>query len=310
MIGLIHKTIVDKFPDIVGGIDTSLSFLKYSTPTSGGSLNDKVIFLVFKDKEKVPFLCIKTVRNYDAKEVIVQNFNNLKKLNILTVGSSYSHLFAQALYLHDDGENIFSIETSCNGRRMKLNKKKLKDVVAEYIDFQEYIAKRNSKITTDAKEFVKEMIAQSELKELDKEELLRFVTSLPLVNIKLPRLIQHGDLTEDNMLLSKNGLCIIDYDFVGITDIPGFDLFGLFNRYNKHETKKLCYEYLPEYFERIGAELEGNKYEGLFFLYYFIERTLRKPHPLKSESAKRIISDFKKSDLLTSQDVAFVRPTS
>jgi len=290
---LIHKTIVDKLPDLVDGAGGPLSFLKYSTPTSGKSLNDKVIFFVFKPREKVPFLCVKTVRSYDAKETIVRNFDNLKKINTLTASSPYFDLFAQALYLHDDGENIFSIETICPGKRIKLNKKKLSFVVAEYIGFQEYLAKNSSESVSDIKDFVKEIISKSKLKELDQQKLLQFTETLPLDNVKLPRLIQHGDVTEDNILLSKKRLCIIDYDFVGVTDLPGFDLFGLFSRFNQSEVKELCYKYFPKYFSRIDVDVESNKYKGLLFLYFLIERILRKPHPLENESAEKIISDFK-----------------
>ncbi|MBT6048115.1 MAG: phosphotransferase [Candidatus Scalindua sp.] len=293
MMQLIHKTIVDKLPDLVDGAGGPLSFLKYSTPTSGKSLNDKVIFFVFKPREKVPFLCVKTVRSYDAREIIIRNFDNLKKINTLTASSPYFDLFAQALYLHDDGENIFSIETICPGKRIKLNKKKLSFVVAEYIGFQEYLAKNSSESVSDIKDFVKEIISKSKLKELDQQKLLQFTETLPLDNVKLPRLIQHGDVTEDNILLSKKRLCIIDYDFVGVTDLPGFDLFGLFSRFNQSEVKELCYKYFPKYFSRIDVDVESNKYKGLLFLYFLIERILRKPHPLENESAEKIISDFK-----------------
>lgn len=293
MMQLIHKTIVDKLPDLINGAGESLELLKYSTPTSGKSLNDKVIFFVFKPREKVPFLCVKTVRSYDAKETIVRNFDNLKKINTLTASSPYFDLFAQALYLHDDGENIFSIETICPGKRIKLNKKKLSFVVAEYIGFQEYLAKNSSESVSDIKDFVKEIISKSKLKELDQQKLLQFTETLPLDNVKLPRLIQHGDVTEDNILLSKKRLCIIDYDFVGVTDLPGFDLFGLFSRFNQSEVKELCYKYFPKYFSRIDVDVESNKYKGLLFLYFLIERILRKPHPLENESAEKIISDFK-----------------
>jgi len=290
---LINKTIIDKLPDLINGAGESLELLKYSTPTSGKSLNDKVIFFVFKPREKVPFLCVKTVRSYDAREIIIRNFDNLKKINTLTASSPYFDLFAQALYLHDDGENIFSIETICPGKRIKLNKKKLSFVVAEYIGFQEYLAKNSSESVSDIKDFVKEIISKSKLKELDQQKLLQFTETLPLDNVKLPRLIQHGDVTEDNILLSKKRLCIIDYDFVGVTDLPGFDLFGLFSRFNQSEVKELCYKYFPKYFSRIDVDVESNKYKGLLFLYFLIERILRKPHPLENESAEKIISDFK-----------------
>ena len=123
MIKLINKTIASELSGVLGGKDTQLSFLKYSTPNSGKNLDDKVIFLVFKSGAKEPFLCVKTVRNYSSKGRVVENFNSLKKLNELTYGSEHQNLFAKALYLYDDGENVFSIEPACKGRKTKLDER-------------------------------------------------------------------------------------------------------------------------------------------------------------------------------------------
>jgi len=297
MIRIFDKVIKENLTELLTNNNLPLSYLKFSTVTSGSDLSDKVVFFVFKKDTPKPFLCLKTVRNYEAKHAILRNFNNLKKLNKLTDNSPYDHMFAKALYLYDDGENVFSIETICSGRRIKLNKKKLEFIVTEYIKFQEYLTRHNSESTVDIEQFTKEIVTQARLKESDQHEILNFITSLPLTGMRLPRLIQHGDLTEDNALLSKDGLSIIDYDFTGVTDLPGFDLFSFFNRYNQSEVKNLCYKYLPEYFRRIGADLGGDNYDGLFFLYRFIEGNLRKSNSsdpqFANQSAKLIISDFK-----------------
>jgi len=293
MIQLIEKIIIEKFLDLTGGINVKLSFLKYSTPNSGKSLDDKVIFFVFKANEKNPFLCVKTVRTYLAKNTVIKNFDNLKKLNDLTNNSKYENMFAKALYLFDDGENIFSIETVCPGIKTKLNKKRLEIVTKKYIDFQEYLARNNNgQFITDIEQFVKDIIIQSELKESDKKKILQFIGQMSFKGIRLPRIIQHGDVTEDNILLEKDSVSIIDCDFVGFTDMPGFDLFGLFYRFDKYKSKKLCYEYFPEYFIKIRADIGVDKYDNLFFLYYFLEH-LRKKYLLEKVSADEIISDFK-----------------
>ena len=109
----------------------------------------------------------------------------------------------------------------------------------------------------------------------------------------MPRLIQLGDLSEDNVLVSKNGFSIIDYDFVGVTDIPGFDLYGLFNRYSASRTKELCSKYLPGYFRSIGVSSDDGAHNGMLFLYFLVECALRKPHARETLTAVRIISDFK-----------------
>ena len=287
MMLLIEKIIRAQVPDRTGR--APLSFIKYSTPASGKNLNDKVIFFVFNAGEHEPFLCIKTVRSYGAKERIVRNFNNLKRLNALTTGSPHTRLFAEALYLYDDGEHIFSIETACLGRRVRLDTRKLESVLEAYTAFQTHILMGSDGVIEDMQAYAADLIGRSGLPERDQKELVQFVRTLPLPE-RLPRLVQHGDVTEDNLLWSEKGISIIDYDFVGIPDMPGFDIFGLLYRRDPLRARALCEEHLPNYFKSIGGEATS-PYEGLLFLYLFIERVLRKEDA--SVSAERIISDFK-----------------
>ena len=55
MINLMEKILREKLPRLIEE-NASLDFLKFSTPSSGKTLNDKVIFFVFKREEKDPFL--------------------------------------------------------------------------------------------------------------------------------------------------------------------------------------------------------------------------------------------------------------
>ena len=294
MIKIFEKVIKEHLAGYVSEKDFPLSYLKFSTVTSGSGLNDKVIFLVFKNRASLPFLCLKTVRNYEAKQAILRNFNNLKILNTLVAGSPYVRIFAQAIYLYDDGENIFSIETACPGERVKLDKKKLKVVMADYFGFQEYLAKRGDGSTRGIEQLAKETVTKSGFNESDQHKLLGYLAQLSPTNIRLPRVIQHGDLTLDNILLSENGLCIIDYDYVGSSDIPGFDLFGLFHRFNRADLPKLCKEYFPTYFKKIGGEFLDDNYRGLLFLYYLIELTQGKLHNSENTSFEQVISGFER----------------
>lgn len=295
MIKLFEKVIRENLKNRLTESDFPLDYLKYSTITSGAGLDDKVIFLVFKNHSSTPFLYLKTVRNYEAKEAVSRNFNNLKKLNALTAGSSYDRLFAQALYLHDDGENIFSIETACLGKRVNRDREKLRAVVTDYIGFQEYLAKSSAYSLRDIEQLATETVIKSGLNERDQHKLLEYITDkLPRTEVRLPRIIQHGDLTLDNLLLSESGLCIIDYDYVGSSDIPGFDLFGLFRRFNRADLTKLCKEYFPMYFEKIGGKFGGDNYRRLWFLYHLTEHTQGKSHNSGEALFERIISDFKR----------------
>ena len=291
MISLIRHTISAVLPQLSCKPE-ELSFLKYSTPTSGTYPNDKVIVLVFEPKARTPFLCVKTVRHYGAKENILRSFNNLKRLNELTAGSTSRGLFAEALYLYDDGEFVFSIETACPGKRVKLDYEKLGAVVEAYIRFQEHIAVGPLR---DADDLALNTMSGCGLGTSDRQELLQFFNTLQGSSMQLPCVIQHGDVTEDNMLFTSADVCFVDYDLVGLVDLPGFDLFGLFRRFNHGEVAALCRKYLPSYFEKIGANVESDNYIRLLFLYFVAEHTLRKPHLRYTITAKRLIADFSHS---------------
>jgi hypothetical protein len=292
MIKIIEKVIKEQLAEYLTKVDFPLYYLKFSTATSGSGLNDKVIFLVFKNQACLPFLCLKTVRNYEAKQAILRNFHNLQKLNVLTVGSPHKYLFARAVFLYDDGENIFSLETACLGRRIELDKQKLKTVLAEYVAFQEYLAKQNGNSLRSMQELARETITEPGLNELGQHKLLEYFAKLPQTDIRLPRITQHGDLTIDNILLSEDGLHIVDYDDVGNTDVPGFDLFSIFRRFNSADFPKLCDEYFPAYFQKIGGKFDINNYRALLFLYNFIEYRQKKAHNFEEISVERVISGF------------------
>jgi len=76
MIKLFEKVIKEHLAKYLAEDNLPLSYLKFSTVTSGSGLNDKVIFLVFKNHASLPFLCLKTVRNYEAKQAILRHFHN------------------------------------------------------------------------------------------------------------------------------------------------------------------------------------------------------------------------------------------
>ena len=294
MIKIFEKVIKESLFENLTAADFPLNFLKFSTITSGAGLNDKVIFLVFKNGASSPFLCLKTVRNYEAKQAILRNFNNLQKLNSLTIGSPHEQLFARAICLHDDGENVFSIETACLGGKIGKDKQKLMVAIKDYIVFQEYLAKQSKNSSRSMQELANETIFKSGLGELEQRNVLEYFAKLPQSDINLPCIIQHGDLTPDNLLLNKDGLHIVDYDDVGKTDIPGFDLFSLFRRFGQADFYSLCEEYFSIHFKKINGKFNSNNYRGLLFLYNFVEYTQKKSHNSEEVSVEKIISGFER----------------
>ncbi len=289
MISLIEKVIKD---NKLEESNKAFEFLKYSTPSSGKRLDDKVVFFVFRKGEKKPFLCVKSVRYYGARETVIRNFNNLEMLQSIVVGTKFINLFAKPLYLYDDGENIFSFETVCQGYKHKFDKKKLERVVGEYTEFQSSLTPGAHEITS-LKDYAQVVVMRSGLKPADQHEILGYIDKRSFGSTRLPRIMQHGDITQDNILLAKNHMSIVDCDFINKVDLPGFDLFGLFYRFDRVNVKALCHQYLPRYFVSIGATVMEEDYENLFFVYYLIERTIRKPYQIETTKGIDVINDFR-----------------
>lgn len=293
MIDLIRQVIAAKLPGLLNGSAETISFLKYSTPTSGRKRGDKVLLFGFKPNEATPFLCVKTVRDYGGGgEVVRRNFLNLTKLNALVTGGPAAALFSRPLYLHDDGENIFSLESASLGRRVVLNQPRLEVVVDQYIAFQAWLAQSGQALES-GEVLAQEIFSRVDLSAQGLLTLKDFLNFASLAAVKLPRLLQHGDLSPDNVLLTADKtLSIVDCDFAGFTDFPGFDLFSLFYRLNPRGTTALCQQYWPKYFQQIKALVPINAYPDLLFLCYFLEGAVRKAESSNLKSAPQIIAGF------------------
>ena len=108
--------LIRQHPEWLRSPGAILSFMKVSTPASGTELGKgKALLFVFEEGETLPTLCMKTTRTYSAGSVIRQSYANLNMLRDEVEGSEYSEMFAEPLYLYDDGDLIFSIETICSG---------------------------------------------------------------------------------------------------------------------------------------------------------------------------------------------------
>ena len=232
------KQIIGEHPEWLRSPESSLSFLKASTPASGAGKwteKGKVLLFVFEEGERLPTLCIKTVRVYSAGDVIRCNYDNLQLLRDGVVGSTYIQMFAKPLYLYNDGDLVFSIETICPGTKFSQDARSVELVVEKYIAWQSHLAKKTKKF----------------------------------------RILQQGDMTPDNVLVSGQNVYLVDYDYVGTSYLPGFDLFNFLSKIKlSPEALHTYYEqYFPRYFKAIGAQVKS--YSDLFPLYN-IEESKRK----------------------------------
>lgn len=244
-----------------------LEFIKFSTPTSGRFLHDKVILLAFKKGEAKPAYCIKTVRAPQGNDAIVCGHENLTKLNALVAGTASEHVFAKAIALYG-GDEVVSVETALPGVRARLTREMLPRVAAVCNAYEACTALGTPKPLAHWAAHLP-------------PKLRAYYDTLPPCDTELTPALQLGDLTEDNLLFNGSEVQVVDYDRFGEIDIPGFDLFGLLYRFDRARIKSLCAEYMP-----------GRTAPRLLFLYYALERTVRKPHERVPE--QDIIDGFTK----------------
>lgn len=269
--------IIREHPEWLRSPAASLSFLKFSTPSSGsgrGTDRDKVIIFVFESGQATPTICAKTVRNYTAGAVIRQNYDNLQLLEAGIKGGEFASPFASPLYLYDDGELIFCVESICPGVRFSVQTRHLDLVVETYRRWQSHLARTaQSFLTTSTlKEFARERIISLKLPPATENVLFDRLQQLPFeADERLPLLVQHGDLTPDNVLVSGTDVCFVDYDYVGASSLAGFDLFQLLSKskYRPELFRQYRDRHFPTYFESVGATIRS--YDTVFFLYQLEE---------------------------------------
>ncbi|MBI2065652.1 MAG: hypothetical protein HYT68_01105 [Candidatus Zambryskibacteria bacterium] len=236
------KQVIQEHPEWLKSPHTPLSFMKFSTPASGIKLDkQKVHLFVFEQGEILPTLCVKTTRTYSVGDVIKRNYENLKLLEDGVRGTEFAQMFAVPLYLYDNAGLIFCIESVCPGVILSAQTRGAELVIEKYIAWQSHLARKTKGF-------------------LELEH-----------GIRLPILVQHGDMTPNNVLVSGRDIHLVDYDYVGIDKLAGFDLFNFLSKIKlRPETLNSCYErYFPHYLKSIGAHVES--YKALFPLYHRVE---------------------------------------
>lgn len=290
MIALIEKIIREKLLSEIN-VGVTLDFLRFCTPTSGSALNDKVIFLIFRRGDSSPFLCVKTTRNYAARDVVVKNFQNLSMLHKLVSKTSFENLFSLPLFLYDDGENIFSAERTCLGRRARDSIKDISFIIKQYGAWQSLSAKNVNDFVDDISACGSALVEKTALSQEIKKELVEYLFRLPASgSFQLPKVIQHGDLTLDNILIRREQISVIDYDYVGISFIPGFDIWSLLYRALGKNFKNMHKSYFDDFYRSMGIHIDN--YKAIFYIFYLTELALKKKHLLQNTGSNRIIGNF------------------
>ena len=289
--------IIRKHPEWLRCAGAPLSFMKVSMPTSGGEMDKgkgKVLLFVFEQGQITPTICAKTTRVYSAGDVIRRNHGNLKLLEAGVRGSELAMMFALPLYLYDDGEVIFCVESVCPGVMFSAQTRGLELMVEKYIVWQSHLARTADKFlgTEDIQNLARGKINALKLPEAAVRVLRNYLQKFPLsADTKLPVIVQYGDMSPDNVLIFGNNVYFIDYDYVGASMLPGFDLFNFLSksRGRVESFHAICERYFPPYFRSIGAKIES--YDIILFIYY-LEELYRKGYIAGEKSGEEIVTSF------------------
>ncbi len=293
------RQLIAENPSWLYSPSSKISFLKTSTPTSGTKRSQgKIVLFVFESGRKLPTLCVKATRVYSAAEIINRNYTNLRLLIDHALKNTTNSIFAKPLYFYDDGVEAFCIETVCPGERFSVKNSSYELVLKQYGVWQTGLAVSHKKIlgAKDLQRIAFSAIHELEMSSESARLLENYYSSLSIdKNIKLPEILQHGDMTPDNVLVSGNKIYFIDYDYVGLSMLPGFDLFHFLSKSKQRaELAGSFYSsllrHLADYFENIDVEV--SVYDGFLFLYY-LQESVRKGVGQKKDGAE-LIADFEK----------------
>lgn len=103
-------------------------------------------------------------------------------------------------------------------------------------------------------------------------------------------LVQHGDMTPDNILVHNGAVAFIDYDYVSTHWLPGFDIFNFLAKV-KHRPgtlREMYYTYLPKYFAAIGSPIKLT--DEVLFGYY--QQELERKNRLVGKDLVTLRADF------------------
>lgn len=228
----------------------------------------------------------KTVRAYRDADVIRRGHANARFANDLTKNSPFFTMFPEALAFHDDGSEIWSIETVCGGRRASAHD--LERVVTAYNALSGHIKKSSSGTVTLDADYCENILRQFSGSAETVCGLKEYVAVLWRdEKLTLPRLPQHGDLTIDNIFVDDGSVKIIDCDLFGEIALPGFDIFHLLARSAAFSNRSLK---LADHLRRMNINVVPDK--KLLFTYFLQGMLVKKDYILIGRTASEVIDQF------------------
>ena len=281
MINYLEKLILENWENWASGVKPKgLDFLK--THAGQAVRNKKVGFFVFANNK--PIIFAKTIRENRYNKTIESGFDRLKSIYKYLENESVP----KPIYLGNHQGIAFSLETAILGKQFHSCKKQkdLKKFLEWFFEFQRLMIQKKKISGSQLKKYIDELVKkffdlyelEKDLRELIKdlaEELKRNIDAL-----SLPLIVQHGDLTPDNVLSDKGKIKVIDWDNFGKIDLPLFDLLVFLQRWSGIRDVSFVDKYpavIEEYFKRFKIDKKALKL--LLFCYYLLD-FLRKKEAL------------------------------
>jgi hypothetical protein len=294
MIKSVVETIRQQLSERFALAGAEISVLKLSTPNSGKGPFSKVIFLLFKNSESAPFVCVKTVRCQADNATIEEAYKCLERIEPLVAKSSFIDFFPKPLLITHDADGIaWSAETACVGRRA--DKHDYEQIYRSYTAEQLYLYQHHQQ-TAEVSELVQRYLTDLQLSGREYDSLMQFYRQLTVSGAEgVPLIPQHGDFTLDNIVIAPTGVQIYDCERFGQTDVAGYDIFQLLTRWSKHDSAITVSGQVKHYFDQLG--LSELSLQRLIFLYVVIEFWFKKQAQTEPIAAEAVIERYR---LLTS----------
>ena len=215
--------------------------ITYSNPGSGLNARAQVLWFVFRGSENTPAFVAKTTRDPRAFPLLAQSYDNLVLLSKTDAG-----LFATPLHAEPD----LIVETYMPGnRRTRWSHADREVFLRHYSGFQERARLPGEVDMASALNTLSRELLTSEESGVFLAACAKFFPTR-----SLPRYIQHGDLTRDNILFSPPAVHIVDYEHTHLTAVPGYDLYNLFSRLKEED---VCVR-LQAYAQQLGFSYDDN----------------------------------------------------
>jgi hypothetical protein len=268
----LEKLILDNWEDWAGGEKPEhLDFLKIH---AGSAIrNKKVGFFVFSGDK--PIIFAKTVREKEYNQIIEDGFRRLKEIFEILGEDSVP----RPIFLGEFEGISFSVETAIVGKQFHSMKTDgdLRKFWGWFKKFQRLMMKRGSS-NRAFKDYLSDLIDKflslyelnPELTGLIKDSGENIIKNTG--NLNLLSIIQHGDLTSDNVIYGDGRIRIIDWDNFSKIDLPMFDLLVFLQRWSGirnidfiDKYRGLIEDYLKEF------NIDRRLLKGLVFSYFLLD---------------------------------------